>query len=161
MIKTTLAYIRQENKTLLLYRNKRKDDIHFGKYVGVGGKFEEGEEAEDCLVREVFEETGLYTVSHRLRGTIDFPNFDGKNDIFCYIFTIDEFFGTLSNCEEGELKWVDNSKITSLPMWEGDSIFLDWLYNRSDYFKAIFNYKDKKLIDYSVDFGGEYEKGNI
>ncbi len=153
MVRATHAYIRKDNKTLLLLRNKKEKDVHEGKYIGVGGKFEENETPDECVDREILEETGLRVVSKKLRGKIFFPEFDGENDILMYTYTVDEFEGEIMECNEGSLEWIDDSNMFDLPMWEGDPIFLKWIYEDRGYFEATFRYVDGKFVDYRVEKG--------
>lgn len=153
---TTICYIKKDNKTLMLYRNKKENDIHEGKYVGVGGKFEEGETPEECILREVKEETGLTLKSTKYNGLITFPKFKNNEDWYMFIYSSDEFEGDLTkedmkNCPEGKLVWVDNDKLLDLNMWEGDKLFLKWV-ETNRIFSAKMTYEGKKLKDYNVVF---------
>lgn len=153
---TTICYIEKDGKTLMLYRNKKKDDVHEGKYVGVGGKFEQGETPEECIIREVKEETGLTLKSLTYKGLITFPKFKDEEDWYMFLYSSDEFEGVLSeqdldDCKEGKLLWVDNDKIFDLNMWEGDRLFLDWA-KKGKIFSAKITYDNGKLKDYSVNF---------
>nr|UWI50857.1 8-oxo-dGTP diphosphatase [Clostridioides difficile] len=153
---TTICYIEKDGKTLMLYRNKKKDDVHEGKYVGVGGKFEQGETPEECIIREVKEETGLTLKSLTYKGLITFPKFKDEEDWYMFLYFSDEFEGVLSeqdldDCKEGKLLWVDNDKIFDLNMWEGDRLFLDWA-KKGKIFSAKITYDNGKLKDYSVNF---------
>lgn len=153
---TTICYIEKDGKTLMLYRNKKKDDIHEGKYVGVGGKFEQGETPEDCVIREVKEETGLTLNSLTYKGLITFPKFKNDEDLYMFLYFSDDFEGNLSekdldDCKEGKLIWVDNDKIFDLNMWEGDRLFLNWA-KTDKVFSAKIIYNNGKLEDYSVNF---------
>jgi 8-oxo-dGTP diphosphatase len=147
----TLCYVKQNNKTLMLYRNKKENDYHEGKWNGLGGKFEQGETPEECAIREVKEESGLIVKDPDLKGIITFPMFDGKDDWYVFIFTFDGFEGQLIDSLEGELAWIDDDKLTDLNLWEGDSIFLPWLYQEK-FFSAKFNYEEGKYIDHEVNF---------
>lgn len=125
---TTLCYIEKDDKYLMLHRVKKKNDINHDKWLGIGGKLEKNESPEECLLREVFEETGLRLNSFRRRGFITFCNDDYCE--YMFLFTSDDFSGELkssSDCEEGVLEWVDKEDIFKLPLWEGDLIFLDKL----------------------------------
>jgi len=135
----------------MIHRNSRKDDFHLGKYNGLGGKFEAGESPEDCVIREIKEESGLDIIDPQLKGIITFPQFDGVNDWYVYLFTAEKFAGELNNTEEGELEWVDTEKLLELPLWEGDRIFLPWL-EQDKFFSGKFVYEKRKLIDWSVVF---------
>ncbi|MCM1568664.1 MAG: 8-oxo-dGTP diphosphatase [Roseburia sp.] len=124
MINTTLCYIEKDNQYLMLLRNKKKNDINEGKWIGIGGKFEPGESAEECLLREAYEETGLTLTSYTLAGLIHFRS-DCFEDEEMYLFTADGFTGTLRpDCREGELRWIPKDEVLDLNLWEGDQVFL-------------------------------------
>lgn len=149
----TLVYVKKNNQTLMVHRNKKENDMHEGMYNGLGGKFENGESPEDCAKRELLEETGLIAQDMKLKGILSFPDalFTG-HDWYVFVFLINEFKGELTtNCPEGELKWIDDNKLLNLPLNEGDYIFMKWL-NKPEMFSAKFNYDGKKLIDYNVKF---------
>ena len=150
-ILATLLYVQRDGKTLMLYRNKKENDYHEGKWNGLGGKFEQGESAEECAIRELKEESGLIAKNLKMKGFITFPNFDGVNDWHVFIFTIDEFEGELIDSPEGKLEWIPNEKLTELNLWEGDKVFIPWLF-QDKFFSAKFIYKNKKFIDYKVSF---------
>lgn len=125
MLSSTLCYIEKDGKVLLLHRVKKKNDINEGKWIGVGGKFEEGETADECVVREVFEETGLTLTEYELVGVVKFFSEQGA-DQDMYLYHATDFTGELiSDCSEGDLLWVDRDKVLSLPTWEGDHLFLE------------------------------------
>ena len=147
----TLCYVRKDNQTLMLFRNKKENDYHEGKWNGLGGKFENGESPEDCAIRELKEETGLSIKNPILKGFITFPNFDGVDDWYVFVFIINEFSGELINSPEGHLEWIDNDKLPDLNLWEGDRIFLPWLF-QDKFFSAKFNYEDGKFVGYCVNF---------
>lgn len=152
MINTTLCYIENDGKYLMLYRNKKHNDINKGKYIGVGGKFEAGESPEECLIREVMEETGLELLSHKFRGIVTFcsPLSDTE---YMFLYTSDSFKGTLKECNEGNLEWVQKENLLSLSLWEGDKIFLEELLKNSPFFSLKLVYdKDDKLIDSTLKF---------
>lgn len=148
----TLCYVSHENRTLMLHRNKRPDDIHYGKWNGLGGKFEAGESPEECAVREIHEESGLSVKNLKLRGLLTFPLFDNKADWYAYVFTASSEGLETVDPDEGTLKWVPNDEILSLNLWPGDKLFLDWLFNDNRLFSGKLLYKDKKLVDHSVSF---------
>lgn len=151
MILATLCYVQHEGKTLMVLRNKKPNDVHEGKYNGLGGKFEEGESPEECVIREVHEESGL-SIKPILRGVMTFPKFSKNQDWYVFLFTAKEFSGVLrDDCPEGDLVWKDTDKLTELNLWEGDKIFLKWL-NQEKFFSAKFNYHEGNLIDHSVVF---------
>jgi len=147
----TLCYVFNGNKVLMINRNKRKDDMHLGKWNGLGGKFNPGETPEECVIREVYEESGLLIKNPVLRGFLTFPAFDDEEDWYVFVFTANEFSGHLIESYEGELEWIEWEKVTDLPLWEGDKYFLDWL-NQDRFFSAKFIYKNSKYITHSVIF---------
>ena len=147
----TLCYVMHDNKTLMLYRNKKENDYHEGKWNGLGGKFEQGETPEECAVREIREESGLIVNDPNLKGIITFPMFDGKDDWYVFIFTFNGYEGELIESNEGDLSWIDDDKLTDLNLWEGDTIFIPWLY-QDKFFSAKFNYEDGRYIDHEVNF---------
>jgi 8-oxo-dGTP diphosphatase len=149
----TLCYIRDKNsdKTLMMHRVKKENDMHEGKWNGLGGKLEAGESPEECVIREVKEESGLVINNPIFKGFITFPAFDNYDDWYVFVFTADEFSGKLIDPDEGFLEWIPNNKILDLPLWEGDKIFLPWLENEK-YFSAKFRYDKGKFTDYEVYF---------
>ena len=149
----TLCYVidRENSVTLMIHRIKKENDVHEGKWNGLGGKFEENESPEECVIREVKEESGLDIKSPKLHGFITFPLFDGKDDWYVFVFTAEEFTGKLIDSDEGNLEWIPNEKIIDLNLWDGDAIFLEWLKNNR-FFSAKFVYTDGKLGNYSVNF---------
>lgn len=147
----TLCYVQKDDKTLMLFRNKKENDYHEGKWNGLGGKFEPSESPEECAVREVEEESGLKVKDLKMKGFITFPMFDGKDDWYVFLFVITEFEGELKDSPEGTLKWIPNNELTNLNLWEGDKIFIPWLFEEK-FFSAKFNYENGKFVDYSVEF---------
>ncbi len=147
----TLCYVINKDKTLMLHRIKKKDDIHEGKWNGLGGKFEKGETPEECVIREVKEESGLTIRKPRLHGFITFPMFDGKKDWYVFMFTATDFKGKLIDSREGKLEWIQNNKLLELNLWEGDRIFIPWLF-QDKFFSARFDYSNGNLKKYSVEF---------
>ena len=149
----TLCYVidRKNKTTLMIYRIKKRNDVHEGKWNGLGGKFEENESPEECVIREIKEESGLNIKSPKLHGLITFPLFDGKEDWYVFIFTAHEFTGKLIDSNEGNLEWIPNKKIIELNLWDGDVIFLNWL-KKNKFFSAKFIYNNGKLENYSVNF---------
>ena len=153
MILSTLCYVRAGGKTLMMHRNKRPDDVHLGKYNGLGGKFEAGESPEECVKREVLEESGL-TIEPQLRGVMTFPQFAKGQDWYCFLFTAAEYTGHLrDDCPEGDLVWVPNAEVLKLPLWPGDRIFLGWL-EQPKFFSGKFNYTNGNLVNHEVVFYG-------
>ena len=129
MITTTLCYIEKDGKYLMLHRVKKHNDINEGKWIGVGGHAENQETPEECLVREVKEETGLTLTSYRFRGLVTFISNECEPELMC-VFTADGFTGELIECDEGELAWVDKEEVPGLPTWEGDRVFLNQTYGK-------------------------------
>ena len=118
---TTLCYIEKDGKYLMLHRIKKKSDINQGKWIGVGGHFEEGESPEECLIREVQEETGLFLTQYAFRGIVTFATDVQQTEYMC-LYTANAFEGELTACNECELAWIDKEKIEELELWEGDRI---------------------------------------
>ncbi|MFZ5949308.1 MAG: NUDIX hydrolase [Candidatus Rifleibacteriota bacterium] len=147
----TLCYVKDGSRYLLLHRNKKENDIHAGKYNGLGGKFEPGETPEACARREIFEESGLVVENLDLRGFITFPNFARGEDWYVFVFVITKFSGNLIDSPEGTLEWVEEADIKRLNFWEGDYIFLPWL-SKPERFSACFNYAAGKLTSHHVCF---------
>ena len=148
-----LCYVIDKEKscTLMLHRIKRANDVHEGKWNGLGGKLELGESPEECVIREVKEESGLTIKSPKLKGFITFPMFDSVDDWYVFVFTAEIYTGEIINSDEGVLEWIPNKKIPELNLWEGDVIFMKWL-NDDKFFSAKFNYANKSLTDYSCVF---------
>ncbi|QTU83241.1 8-oxo-dGTP diphosphatase [Carnobacteriaceae bacterium zg-C25] len=152
MILATLCYIDNGREYLLLHRNKKEQDIHHGKWIGVGGKFEAGETPQECVVREVFEETGLTIQNPDLKGFIMFPKFDGTNDWGVFVFVAKTFTGHLIQSDEGDLEWVAYHHVLDKPTWKGDTLFLKWLLTDQSFFSAKIIYENGEFVTYSVDF---------
>lgn len=158
MINTTLCYIRQGGQCLMLHRVKKENDLNQGKWIGIGGKFEDGESPEDCMFREVNEETGLTPAEYRYRGLVTFVS-DRWPTEYMHLFTADSFTGSLKECDEGVLEWVPMDRLAQLPHWEGDLIFLD-LIARADqpFFSLKLCYRGETLeqavLDGNVIKGG-------
>lgn len=150
MILATLCYIKQGGKTLMVFRNKKLNDIHEGKWNGLGGKFEEGETPEECIRREVREEAGLIIQNPHLHGLLMFPKFKG-NDWFVFVFTATNFSGELIESPEGRLEWIGDEDFSGLNLWESDRIFLPWL-KEENFFSARFEYEGDVMLGYSVSF---------
>lgn len=150
-ILATLCYVKHAGKTLMLHRIKRPDDIHNGKWNALGGKLESSETPEECVIREVKEESGLIIRRPKLVGILTFPGFNQEEDWYVYVFVAEEFTGKLRDSEEGYLEWVDDSKLLGLNLWEGDPIFLKWI-EEGRFFSGKFVYRNGKLIDHSVTF---------
>ncbi len=151
MILATLCYVKHNGKTLMVHRNKKPNDIHEGKWNGLGGKLEAGETPEQCIRREVEEEAGLVIHNPRLHGLLTFANFK-SNDWYVFVFTATEFSGMLSDTSpEGKLAWVDDDQLTSLNLWDSDHIFLPWIA-QGRFFSARFEYAGDVMGEYEVCF---------
>lgn len=149
-----LCYLRHKGRTLMIHRNARPDDMHFGKWNAPGGKLEAGETPEECVIREFHEETGLTLVDPRMRGVLTFPAFDGEDDWYVFVFTSGSYSGVLrESCPEGTLEWIDDSMIFEIPLWEGDHVFMKWLDSGS-FFSGKFIYGRDGFQEYSVVFHG-------
>ena|SRR3989304_1776545 len=149
----TLCYVidKNQNRTLMLHRIKKENDYHEGKWNGLGGKLEQGESPEDCVIREIKEEAGLDIKNPKMHGFITFPLFDEADDWYVFIFTAEDFKGSIIDSPEGNLEWIPNDKLTSLNLWGGDEIFLKWLFQEK-FFSAKFNYENGKYLDHEVSF---------
>ena len=146
---TTLCYLYGPKGVLMLHRTKKENDINKDKYIGVGGHLEHGESPEDCIVREVREETGLVMDSFRLRGILTFVIDD--IDEITFLYTCDAFSGEMKICDEGELVWIPEEQIGTLPIWPGDKLFFTLLSERSDVFSLKLHYVKDKLVDAALD----------
>lgn len=149
---SVLCYVLDGDQVLMLHRNKKDKDYHKGKWNGLGGKFEAGESPEACLLREVVEESGLTLKVWDYEGVITFPNFDGKDDWYTFIYTANSFEGELRESEEGSLSWIPLKEMTELNLWDGDRIFLDWIFNKKEHFSAVFQYEEGKYVRHEVTF---------
>ena len=147
MINTTLCYILQGDKVLMLHRIKKKNDLNQDKWIGVGGKFEGDESPDECLLREVYEETGLTLTRWQCRGVVTFLTNGPWDGEFMYLFTADGFDGELKDCQEGQLEWVSRDFISQLPQWEGDKIFLNLLWQDAPFFLLKLRYDADKLVE--------------
>ena len=130
---STLCYMERDGKYLMLHRTVKKNDVNKDKWIGVGGHFEQDESPEECLLREVKEETGYTLTSWRFRGLVTFVSGDGVTEYMC-LFTADGFTGDPAPCDEGELAWVKKDQIEDLNIWEGDKIFLRLLREEREFF---------------------------
>lgn len=150
MHNSTLCYITRGEEVLMLHRVKKKNDINKDKWIGIGGKFEQEESPDECLLREAKEETGLTLTNWRCRGVVTFLNnqCDGE---YMYLFTADGFEGQMKECDEGDLQWVSRGFLYSLPMWEGDRIFLDLLWQDAPFFLLTLRYDGDRLVEAVLD----------
>ncbi len=145
MIDTSLIYIEQKGCYLLLHRIKKEKDVNKDKWIGVGGKFLPDETPLQCALREAFEETGLRLIEPEYRGIVDFKSV-GWPEERMHLFWADRFDGTLKDCEEGVLEWVEKEKVHALPQWEGDKIFLKLLEERAPFFHLELAYEGDRLV---------------
>jgi len=152
MILATLCYLRRDGRTLMIHRVKRAGDIHAGKWNGLGGKLEPGETPEECVVREVHEESGLRIHAPRLRGLLTFAGFKG-DDWYVFTYTADEFSGELVENGEGYLEWIPDDRLEELPLWPSDHTFFPWL-RQEKFFSAKFIYAGDEMRGFTVAFHG-------
>ena len=145
MILSSIIYIEQDGKYLMLHRVRKKNDVNKDKWIGVGGKFEEGESPEECARRETMEETGLTLENLFYRGVVTFTSNDAPGEQM-HLFKATKFSGNLKTCDEGVLEWIDKEKLLSLPIWEGDKIFLKLLDEDIPFFSLKLVYEGSKLI---------------
>lgn len=143
---TTLCYIEKDGKYLMMHRVKKEKDLNHDKWVGVGGKFERGESPEECLLREVKEETGLELKRYLLRGVITFIS-DEWGEEYMFLYTSDEYEGEMHQCDEGELVWIDKSEIENLRLWEGDKLFFRLLDETKEFFSMKLRYEGEELVE--------------
>ena len=146
MKNTTLCYIEQDDKYLMLHRVKKEHDENHDKWIGVGGKFEDGESPEDCLLREVKEETGLTLKTFSYRGIVTFVS-DEYGTEYMHLFTATEYEGELQDCEEGELVWIPKTDMEKLNLWEGDKVFLRLLDESKEFFSLKLTYRGDTLVE--------------
>lgn len=151
---TTLCYIEKDGSYLMLHRVKKEKDINKDKWIGVGGHFERNESPEECLFREVREETGLVLTSWKLRGIVTFI-YDVYDVEYMFLYTADGFEGNLADCDEGTLEWVKKSKVCGLPVWEGDKIFFRLLEEGREFFSLKLRYEESGRLTEAVLDGRE------
>lgn len=149
MLNTTLCYIEKDNKYLMLHRVKKVNDLNHDKWVGIGGKFLENETPDECLIREVKEETGLTLTAYRLRGVITFLSNKWEGE-YMYLYTATGYMGEMTECDEGNLEWVDIDKVCALPIWEGDKLFFEELRRDRGFFTMMLKYEGDRLVEHSV-----------
>lgn len=146
MKKTTLCYLEKDGKYLMLHRTKKENDINHDKWIGVGGKFEKNETPEQCMVREVWEETGFTVDEWAYRGIVTFY-LDDEYGEEMHLFCCTKWHGEQKICDEGDLEWIEKEKLCTLPMWEGDAIFLKLVNNpKEPFFTLKLVYHGEKLI---------------
>ena len=145
-LNTTLIYIERNGEYLMLHRTKKENDCNHDKWIGIGGKFEEGESPEECALREAKEETGLNLTAYRYRGIVTFVS-DKWEPEYMHLFTADGFEGVLRDCDEGELAWIKKEDLLALPAWEGDKIFLRLLDEDVPFFSLKLRYEGETLAE--------------
>ncbi len=153
MLNTSLCYLERDGQYLMLHRIKKQQDVNQGKWIGVGGKFEWGETPEECVIREVREETGLTLRRPKLRGIITF-SYESQPTEYMFLFTGSDFSGEMippESCPEGILRWVDKDAVESLPIWEGDRIFLRFLKEERPFFSLGLRYEGDRLTAATLD----------
>lgn len=144
MKNTSLCYIQRGSQYLMLHRTKKENDENKDKWIGIGGKFLEGESPEDCVLREALEETGLTLTSYRYRGIVTFVSNRWGTE-YMHLFTADAWTGQLIECDEGELEWIERTKLRDLSLWEGDKVFLKLLEDDEPFFSLKLCYEGDKL----------------
>lgn len=145
MKQTTLCYLERNDQYLMLYRNKKANDVNEGKWVGVGGKFEDNETPEQCMLREVYEETGLKVTQWSYRGIVSFIS-DIWPDEEMHLFVCTQWDGQQKECDEGELRWISKRDLLEITMWEGDKIFLKMIEQEMPFFHLELSYQGDVLV---------------
>lgn len=152
MKNTTLCYIEKDGKYLMLHRIKKENDENRDKWVGIGGKFEDGESPFDCARREIKEETDLIAKTLEYRGIVTFVSNEYGTE-YMHLFKCRDFSGTLTkDCDEGKLEWIEKERLKALPMWEGDKIFLELLDKDVNFFSLKLSYSKDRLISHTIEF---------
>ena len=144
MLHSTLCYLERDGQYLMLHRVKKQNDANHDKWIGVGGKFEEGESTEDCVTREVWEETGLTLTDYAYRGVVTFVS-DRWEGEYMHLFTATGFTGQVKECDEGQLEWIPKEKLMQLPMWAGDRLFLERIAQPGPFFSLKLRYRGETL----------------
>ena len=158
MLNTTLCYVTHGDQVLMLHRVKKKNDINQDKWIGIGGKFEQEESPDECLLREAKEETGLTLTSWQCRGVVTFLTENPQEGEYMYLFTADGFEGDMIECNEGDLQWVRREFLEDLPKWEGDRIFLKLLFDDAPFFLLTLRY-DHGTLQEAILNGKRFDKG--
>ena len=149
MRNTTLVHIEKDGKWLMMHRTKKVNDENHDKWIGIGGKFNDGESPYECAVRETFEETGLTLLSAKLRGIVTFVS-DEWGTEYMFVYTSDGFKGDLKECDEGSLEWIKKEDTLNLPIWEGDRLFLKMLIDDAPFFEIKLVYRGEKLVRHEI-----------
>lgn len=150
MKNTTLCYIERDGQYLMLHRTMKENDLNHDKWIGIGGKFEDRESPEDCVLRETLEETGLTLTAYKYRGIVTFVS-DKWETEYMHLFTADEFTGELTECDEGVLEWIDKDRLLELTLWEGDKIFLRLIDKPCPFFSLKLVYRGEELTEAVLD----------
>ena len=150
MKNSTLCYIEKDGKYLMLHRIKKENDVNRDKWIGIGGKFEDGESPEECMLREAKEETGLDIDCYSFRAIVTFVS-DIYETEYMHLFTADGFTGNISDCDEGCLEWIEKEKLYDLTLWEGDRIFLKLIEKPCPFFSLKLEYRGDKLVSAVLD----------
>ena len=150
MKNTTLCYVERDGQYLMLHRTMKENDLNHDKWIGIGGKFEDKESPEDCVIRETLEETGLTLTSYQYRGIVTFVS-DKWETEYMHLFTADGFEGELIECDEGELEWIAKDKLMELTLWEGDKIFLRLIDTPCPFFSLKLVYRGEELTEAVLD----------
>ena len=145
MKNSSLCYIEKDEKYLMLHRIKKENDINHDKWIGIGGKFEDKESPDDCVMREVREETGLTLTDYKYRGIVTFVSNIYETE-YMHLFTACGFTGNISECDEGVLEWIDKKALYDLTLWEGDKIFLDLINKDMPFFSLKLEYENDDLV---------------
>ena len=143
---TSLCYLERDGRYLMLHRTKKENDINRDKWLGVGGKFEKDESPEDCMRREIWEETGFTVKAWRYRGLVTFVS-DSAETEYMHLFTVTDWTGEQQLCDEGELHWIEKSRLRELTLWEGDRIFLKLLEDNAPFFSLKLTYAGDRLTE--------------
>ena len=146
MKNTSLCYIERDGQYLMLHRIKKAHDENRDKWIGIGGKFEQAESPEDCVLREVREETGLRLTQYRYCGIITFVS-DRWQTEYMHLFHATGFTGELRQCDEGQLEWIEKDRLLALPQWAGDRIFLDLMQKNVPFFSLKLRYEGETLAE--------------
>lgn len=149
MRNTTLVHIEKDGKWLMMHRTKKENDENHDKWIGIGGKFKDGESPYECAVRETFEETGLMLLSAKLRGIVTFVS-DEWGTEYMFVYTSDDFKGELKECDEGSLEWIKKEDTLNLPIWEADRLFLKMLIDDAPFFEMKLVYRGEKLVRHEI-----------
>lgn len=149
-MQTTLCYIERDEAYLMLHRVSKESDPNRDKWIGVGGKFEKNESPEECMLREVFEETGLTLDSYQYRGIVTFVSNEWEETEYMHVFTSSKFHGDIKECDEGKLEWVDKNDLFHLPMWEGDVYFLQEIMEDTPFFSIKLVYEGNTLQQVTI-----------